>query len=416
MRTYLPRTVDDELARALRTSGAVVIKGPRACGKTETARRAAASEIGLDQDTAVMSLSAADPRLLLDGATPRLLDEWQAVPGVWNAVRHAVDDRGARGQFILTGSATPEEDARRHSGAGRMRNLTMRTMTLSECGAPAAPASLGALLDGALEPSSGTAATVADYVSWMVRGGWPGWLDLEADDAAEAVASYVDEMSEHDYPLVGGPRRDPRRFRAFLAAYAGLVAQPASLAAVRRRMGEITGRRPADSLVSELHDFAARLFLVEDQPAWAARLRSRTPLIQTPKRHLADPSLALALLGAGASRLLNDPQTLGIVLESQAVHDLRVAAQAARMRGVFHLRDTKGRDEIDAVVEAPDGRWAGFEVKLSHRAVDDAAAALLRIAAKVERPAAALAVIIPTGPVLQRPDGVWVIPLACLRP
>ena len=290
MRTYLPRTVDDELARALRTSGAVVIKGPRACGKTETARRAAASEIGLDQDTAAVALSAADPRLLLDGATPRLLDEWQAVPGVWNAVRHAVDDRGARGQFILTGSATPEEDARRHSGAGRMRNLTMRTMTLSECGAPAAPASLGALLDGALEPSSGTAATVADYVSWMVRGGWPGRLDLEADDAAEAVASYVDEMSEHDYPLVGGPRRDPRRFRAFLAAYAGLVAQPASLAAVRRRMGEITGRRPADSLVSELHDFAARLFLVEDQPAWAARLRSRTPLIQTPKRHLADPS------------------------------------------------------------------------------------------------------------------------------
>ena len=209
MRTYLPRTVDDELARALRTSGAVVIKGPRACGKTETARRAAASEIGLDQDTAAMALSAADPRLLLDGATPRLLDEWQAVPGVWNAVRHAVDDRGARGQFILTGSATPEEDARRHSGAGRMRNLTMRTMTLSECGAPAAPASLGALLDGALEPSSGTAATVADYVSWMVRGGWPGWLDLEADDAAEAVASYVDEMSEHDYPMVGGPRRDP---------------------------------------------------------------------------------------------------------------------------------------------------------------------------------------------------------------
>lgn len=250
----------------------------------------------------------------------------------------------------------------------------------------------------------------------MVRGGWPGWLDLEADDAAEAVASYVDEMSEHDYPLVGGPRRDPRRFRAFLAAYAGLVAQPASLAAVRRRMGEITGRRPADSLVSELHDFAARLFLVEDQPAWAARLRSRTPLIQTPKRHLADPSLALALLGAGASRLLNDPQTLGIVLESQAVHDLRVAAQAARMRGVFHLRDAKGRDEIDVVVEARDGRWAGFEVKLSHRAVDDAAAALLRVAAKVERPAAALAVIIPTGPVLRRPDGVWVIPLACLRP
>ena len=415
MTAYLPRTVDSELARALRTSGAVLVRGPRACGKTETARQASASELRLDQAGAATTMAAMDPASALDGPTPRLLDEWQAVPDLWNAVRHAVDDRRQRGQFILTGSATPVDDATHHSGAGRIRSVTMRTMTLPERGLQAGHVSLTALLRDEAEPGPGTDASVADYASWMVSGGWPGWLDLEPGDAQDAVRSYVQEMSEHDYPEVGGARRDPHRFHAFLAAYAGLIAQPASLAAVARRM-ETGAGAPSPALVPRLHDFAGRLFLVEDQPAWSPRLRSRTSLVQAPKRHLADPSLALALLGAGTDRVLADPETLGVVFESQVVHDLRVAAQAARTRGVFHLRDSKGRDEIDAVVEASDGAWLGVEVKLSHRAVDAAAANLLRVAAKVERPPAALAVIIPTGPVIRRPDGVWVLPLVALHP
>lgn len=335
-------------------------------------------------------------------------------------MRHAVDDRSQRGQFILTGSATPDESATRHSGAGRIRSLAMRTMSLAESasvsGMAAEPISLGALMSGTAEPCQGTETTVSDYAAWMVRGGWPGWLDLAPEDASEAVASYIAEMSEHDYPDIGGARRDPRRFRAFLAAYAGLIAQPASLAAIGRRMGETSAATPSPALVPQLQDFASRLFLIEDQPAWSPRLRSRQALIQTPKRHLADPSLALALLGASTERLLADPETLGIVFESQVVHDLRVAAQAIRARGVFHLRDAKGRDEIGVVIEAADGAWLGIEVKLSHHAVDEAAANLLRVAAKVSSPPAALAVIIPTGPVVRRRDGVWVLPLASLRP
>ncbi|AKK09416.1 DUF4143 domain-containing protein [Corynebacterium testudinoris] len=205
-------------------------------------------------------------------------------------------------------------------------------------------------------------------------------------------------------------------YMAFLTAYAGLIDQPATDAAIRRRMSSLSGAAPAPETVNSLHDSASRLFLIEDQPAWAAKLRSKTSLIQTPKRHLADPSMAAALLGAGPTRLLSDLETLGILFESQVVHDLRVIAQANRARGVFHLRDQKGRDELDAVIELADGAWIGLEAKLSHRQADTAAANLLRVAEKVERPPAALVVVVPTVPVARRPDGVWLIPLACLRP
>jgi predicted AAA+ superfamily ATPase len=416
MTTYLPRVVDDALARALRTSGGLLVKGPRACGKTESARRLAQSEITLDSPSPEVALAVADPSLALPGPTPRLLDEWQAIPEIWNVVRHEIDNRHQRGQFILTGSATPPDDARRHPGAGRITSVTMRTMTLGERGVPSTPASLRSLFDGTLTNSTGTSASVSDYVNWMVSGGWPGWIDLDPIDALSNVRSYLSEMSEHDYPEIAGARRDPRRLTGFLTAYAGLIGQPASFAAIARRIGEVSGNEPSAALVPALHDFAARLFLIEDQPAWATKLRSRTSLMQTPKRHLADPSLALSLLGATPDRLLMDLETLGMAFESQAVHDVRVAADAMNARGVFHLRDTKGRDEIDVVVEAADGAWVGMEVKLSHRQLDAAAHNLLRVSEKVDRAPAALAVIIPTGPVARRPDGVWVIPLAALRP
>lgn len=412
---YLPRIIDSELDRALHTSGAVFIKGPRACGKTASARRRAASEIRLDMGGAEVELAQVSPSSVLDGDTPRLIDEWQMVPEVWNAVRHEVDDRQSKGQFILTGSATPAMDARRHPGAGRVRSLTMRTMTIAER-VPGNRVSWAQLVEETLEPGPGTDATVADYADWIVSGGWPGFIGLEPVDAADEVRSYIQEMSEHDYPELGGMRRDPRRFLSFLQAYAGLIAQPATGEAIRRRIGELSGAAPAPATVDTLHDFATQLFLVEDQPAWATALRSRTALVQLPKRHLADPSLAAALLGASPNRLLQDLETLGILFESQVVHDLRVVAQANKATGVFHFRDQKGRDEIDAVVENVDGSWVGVEIKLSHRQVETAAEHLIKVSEKIARPPRALVVIIPTGPVVQLPNGVWVIPLACLAP
>lgn len=427
MKTYLSRIIDAEMERALGSAGAVFLKGPRACGKSSTARQFAKSMIQLDRDSAEVNQVRMLPRLGVEGERPRLIDEWQAVPAIWNEVRHAVDEEEGKGLFILTGSATPDTVAHQHSGAGRIRTLVMRTMSLAERHAGsraragtsthADSVSLAAIADGTQEPSAGTDATVSDYANWIVASGFPEFFDADPLDAQDELESYVGAMSEHDYVEIGGARRDPRRFHSFLRAYATMLGQPATLASITRRIGELTGAAiPAAETVTTLHDFATRLFLIEDQPAWSPRMRSKTAMVQLPKRHLADPGLAAALLGASPTKLLSDLETFGMFFESQAVHDLRVYSQHLRARGVFHLRDSKGRDEIDIVVELRDSGWLGFEVKLSHHNVDAAAEHLQRVATKVEQPPCALAVVIPSGPAYQRPDGVWVVPLAALTP
>lgn len=354
------------------------------------------------------------PATALEGETPRLLDEWQVAPGLWNEVRHAVDDRSNPGQFILTGSASPEHDADRHSGAGRFTQILMRTMTLSETGHSTAEVSLSRLLAGEPTPVRESALDLPSVVRRIVTGGWPGWLDADEPTSMARASAYVEDIAQHDFPAVAGSRRDPRRMTAFLRAVAALSAEPATFAALTRRMSEESIGQVGASAVPELHDFAERMYLVEDQPAWSPRLRSRTAAIQTPKRHLADPSLAAALLGAGSDRLFGDLNTLGFLFECQVVHDLRVYAQACGARGVFHYRDSKGRDEIDAVVEAVDGRWIGIEVKLGPDAVDAAAENLLRITAKMEKSPNNLMIIVPDGVSYRRPDGINVVPLSVL--
>lgn len=416
MERYLSRVSDAELERLASSSGAIVIEGARATGKTESARRLAASELRLDSADPLAVLARSQPSVALAGAVPRLLDEWQMAPGLWNEVRHAVDDRGRAGQFILTGSATPDDDPTRHSGAGRFGRVLMRTMTLSESGQSTGAVSLAGLLAGEPTPVAESELDLLSVVRRIVTGGWPGWVGSDEQDTVARVGSYLQDIAQHDFPTVAGPRRDPRRMTAYLRAIAALSAEPATFAALNRRMAEESIGPVGAAAASELHDLAERMYLVEDQPAWSPRLRSRSAAIQTPKRHLADPSLAASLLGAGSERLLADLNTLGFLFESQVVHDLRVYAQASGARGVFHYRDTKGRDEIDAVVEAGDGGWLGVEVKLGPEVVDAAAANLLRIAAKIEKAPLGLMIVIPNGVAHRRPDGVDVVPLSVLGP
>lgn len=415
MPEYLNRTVDAELRTALETTGAIVVQGARAVGKTETARQFARSELRLDSADARAVLAREQPITALEGNTPRLLDEWQLVPALWNEVRRAVDDRRSPGQFILSGSAVPDDDAIRHSGAGRFQRLMMRTLSLQESGESTAEVSLAQLLAGRDPALAESDVDFAQLVSRLVVGGWPGWLGASEASAGARARAYLDDLAEHDFVHVAGTRRDPRRFLSYARGLAGLIAQPASYAAIARR-SEQASAELAPAAISELHDLAARVFLIEDQPAWSPKLRSRQALVQTPKRHLVDVSLAAALLGATSDRLLAEPETLGFLFESQVVHDLRVYAQAIGARGVFHLRDTKGRDEIDAVVEGADGSWLGVEAKLGLGSVDTAAATLRRVAAKVERPPAGLVVVIPVGVAHRRADGVCVVPLTVLGP
>ena len=420
---YVPRIADGQLTDRLAALGAVVIEGPKACGKTATARRRAASEVLLDVDVEAMRAVAVDPRLVLDGPSPRLIDEWQREPRVWDAVRRAVDDRSAPGQFILTGSATPNDDAARHSGAGRISVMRMRPMTLFEQGYSTGQASLAVLMSGEAPDATRSALTLGAYAERIVVGGWPQLLGAQPTVAIQFIRDYLDTIVEHDIDAVSGARRDPRLVRRFLYAYAQLTAHPARLSTiiVRAHGGDFEG---ADDDPGGLTRWSAepylralrRMMIVDEIEAWSPSLRSRSRLISLPKRLLVDPSLAAGLMDCSPERLLGDLNTLGFLFESLAARDLRIYAEASGGQ-VFHYRESSGDLEVDLVVEQSDGRWAGFEVKLGGDLVDEAAAALLHLArTRVSVAPSALVVITGTEYAYRRPDGVWVLPLGCLGP
>jgi predicted AAA+ superfamily ATPase len=414
---YQPRIVDDELAARLTATGAVAIEGPKACGKTATARQVAASETLLDTDINAREAAAIDPALVLDGATPRLIDEWQLEPTIWNHVRRAIDDRHEPGQFILTGSAVPADDITRHTGAGRITRLQMRPMTLFEVGTSSGEIPLAQLLEGEAAHSADRGLTVTDLAREIAVGGWPGFRDLNVDQALRAVRDYLEEIRRVDVSRVEDTRRDPGKVGQLLRSLARNTATYAAAATLARDTGGAEGPLKDDTVRAYL-DALERLMIVEDQPAWAPHLRSRYTLRSAAKRHFVDPSLAVAALRATPKRLLDDVKLLGFLFESLVVRDLRVYAQATDAH-VLQYRDSSGV-EVDAIVEAADGRWAAFEIKLGSGQIDNAATNLQRFASQIdtnknEEPAA-LGVIVGTGYGYRREDGIMVIPIGALRP
>lgn len=415
--TYLPRVVDAEIATALGAVGAVLLEGPKACGKTETARRAAASELRVDTDPSVDAAMAVDPSLLLEGPTPRLLDEWQVQPALWNHVRRAVDDRGHPGQFILTGSATPDDDARRHSGAGRFARVRMRPMSLVESGHSSGEVSLAAVFDGASPRLRNDDLAIDAVADRVVVGGWPALVGAAPDDAQRAVQDYLATVREIDIPRTTGSRRDPERLGRLVATLARNTATEATVTTLARDAGE-DGEPLSRSTVDDYLDALRQLMVLEDQPAWSTHLRSSATLRRTAKRHFVDPSLAAAALAAGPARLRTDLEALGLLFESLVIRDLRVYAGASR-GSVHHYRDSYGI-EVDAVVVLADGRWGAIEIKLGAGWIDKAAAGLLRFRDNLDRARtgdpAFLAVVTPSGFGYRRKDGVLVIPVHALGP
>lgn len=419
MERYVARIADTQLADRLSALGAVVIEGPKACGKTATARQLAASEVLLDVDVDAARAASIDPGLILAGPVPRLLDEWQREPRVWDAVRRAVDDRSRPGQFILTGSATPSDEVPRHSGAGRISVMRMRPMTLFEQGYSHGELSLSALLSGQAQAPARCDLDLPGYIDRIVVGGWPQLLGATPAAASRFVTDYLDIIVEHDIDLVSGARRDPRLVRRFLHAYAQLSSQPARLSTiVERARGDVDEGEAGPTRWSAEPYLRAlrRLMIIDEVDAWSPALRSRSRLISVPKRHLVDPSLAAGLLDCSPARLLGDLNTLGFLFEALATRDLRIYAEAGGGH-LFHYRERSGDLEVDLVVEHTDGSWAGFEVKLGGAQIEQAAAALTRLAeTRLTRPPSVLAVITGTEFGYRRPDGVWVIPLGCLGP
>jgi len=412
--SYAPRIADDELRTQLAATGAVLLEGPKACGKTETARQIAASEALLDVETDAREAAKLDPRLILPGDVPRLIDEWQLVPEIWNHVRRAVDERVDPGQFILAGSAQPTDEETRHTGAGRISRLRMRPMSLYEVGASNGDISLSALLAGKPASASDPGLALEDLVGLICRGGWPAFQSLEIPQALRRVRSYLGEVPRDTERLAGNRPERVTRLLESLARNVATLATASTLAADASRPEDPVSNETVAGYLSSL----GRLFVVEDQPAWQPHLRSRYRLRRTAKRHFVDPSLAVAALRADPSRLMRDLNFLGFLFESLVTRDLRVYSQPLDGE-VQHYRDSGGL-EVDAVVDLGDS-WGAFEIKLGGPgAIGDAASALLKFADRIDTsrigPPAVIAVIVASGYGYVRDDGVQVIPIGCLGP
>lgn len=407
---YIKRLIDKQIVDALARSGAVLIEGPKSCGKTASALQHAHSSIHIDTDPSVAPSMEIDPSLLLSGATPRLLDEWQVEPALWDVVRHEIDDRRALGQFILTGSTAPTTQATRHSGAGRVARLRMHTMTLHESGHSTGEVSLQGILNDDAPRASDPGMSLTDLVTRMSVGGWPLFHSLSPEAAMSNLRDYVQTISDLDVQLPDGPRRDPRRVRRLLRALARSTASEVSLSTLAR--DEATLSRDA---VRDYLDALTRIFISDDQPAWSTHLRSTATLRKEPKRHFCDPALAVAALGTSISNVTSDLNFAGQLFESFVVHELRALTRSLQAE-VFHARDSRG-NEIDAVVETQDGSWAGFEIKLGARpdVVEQAATSLKAFADNVatdSRPI--LTVITGSGISYRRRDGVNVVAVGTL--
>lgn len=418
---YIDRICDDELAFRLESKGAVLIEGPKWCGKTTTAEQQAKSSLYLQDPSRknqYLRLAQIAPSQLLEGMAPRLIDEWQLAPELWDAVRFEVDHRASFGQFILTGSTTPiKNDQRAHSGTGRIARMRMRTMSLFESGDSSGEVSLRQLFDGEELGVSRADVDINRLAFLVCRGGWPQALVGTERVMLQQARDYVDSVAEVDVPDVDGARRDPALVRALLRSYARMSASQASLPQITADVVESEGRGSLSTIeryVSALQS----LFVVEDLRSWNPNLRSKTAIRTSATRHLADSAIAAAALGAGPRDLVNDLNTFGLLFETLCVRDLRVFAQALE-GDVYHYRDKRGL-ECDAVVHLRDGRYGLVEVKLGgDKLIEEGAASLLRLRDEidVERMPAPSFLMVLTGVgdfSYPREDGVLVVPIATL--
>ena len=419
---YITRVTDVVLAEKLQGLGGVMIVGPKWCGKTSTAEQFSNSAIYLDDlenGENNIQIASINPSMLLAGDSPRLIDEWQFAPGLFDVARREIDKRNKSGQFIFTGSTTPPKEKTRHSGTGRFSYVRMYPMSLYESGESNGSVSLKALLEGKPDLDTASSLTVEKLVFCILRGGWPGTLRMN-DKAALNVAKdylYSVENNEWVYSADKRMKHNPEKIKGLIKSYARNTANTASIETILNDTLETGGRisrATAEGYIRKLQS----LFIIDDQPAWSVSLRSRTPLRQSPKRHLADPSLAAAAIGATQDKLLKDFNTLGYMFESLCVRDMRCYA-AANDAAVFHYRD-KTDLEADIIVEKADGAWGAIEVKLGSKQEDEAAGNLFRLASRVDiskRGEPAFLAIITGGKYpLIRKDGIYVIPIGCLAP
>ena len=424
MKPYLRRCVDDELDELLQALPAVALEGPKAVGKTETALRRAKTVHRLD-DPGQRALAEADPGRLVHGDRPILFDEWQRVPEVWDIVRRAVDEDATPGRFLLTGSAAPTTSPT-HSGAGRIVTLRMRPLSLAERGGDAPTVSLRALLEGQHPEIAGTTdVSLTDIATEIVASGLPGLRGLSGRALRAQLDGYLSRIVDSDFEELGHRVRKPQMLRRWMAAYAAATATTATFETIRDAATSGEGDKPAKTTTLPYRDVLERLWIVDEVPAWLPTRSHMSRLSQPPKHHLADPALAVRLLGVSRDALLEaresrpeiprDGTLLGHLFESLVTLSVRTYAQASEAR-VRHLRTKDARQEVDLIVERADQRIVAIEVKLSRTVTGDDTGALLWLKERLGEDLLD-AVIINTGPdAYRRKDGIAVVPAALLGP
>ena len=419
--TYIPRLIDESVDRYLKTIGAICIEGPKWCGKTWTSSFHCRSEIMIGDPANNFQnreLAQLSPALVLEGETPRLIDEWQEVPSLWDAVRYTVDQRSKKGQFILTDSATPKRKGILHSGAGRIGKLRMRPMSLYESKDSSGKVSLKELCAGKLSPALTGEVDLRDLAKLIVRGGWPGNLDVDEDDISILPGEYLDAVIDDDVNRIDGIKRDSRKVRLLLRSLARNESTTVTNKKLKNDIREIDDEDIDVETVASYLDIFSRLFLTDNQAPFAARLRSSVRVKQAEKRHFCDPSLACALLKITPEKMVNDLKTFGFLFEALCERDLKIYAQTFGAE-VYHYQDYAG-NEMDAVIELPDGNWCGIEIKLGANKIEEAASNLIHIRNEIKKesgkmPSALIVICGLSNAAYQRSDGVFVVPITALK-
>lgn len=424
MKEYKPRIADALLKRKLEGKGAVLVQGPKWCGKTTTAKQISRSVLNLGKtdilNEALQTLQIR-PTALLQGETPRLIDEWQSIPELWDMVRSEVDERSDLGQFILTGSSVPiDEGKKRHSGNGRYGWIDMRPMSLWESGESNGSVSLGDLFDGKAIDVQDNPLGLEEIAFLICRGGWPLATFMSGDVALDQARDYFETIYKVDIHRVDDVRRSSERARLLMRSYARNTGSATSFSKISADIKDNDNANISYETVSDYVDALKKLFVLEDMPAWNPNLRSKVAIQSSETRYFTDPSIAAAALSIGPQDLINDLRTFGLYFESIAVRDLRVYADAL-VGEIFHYRDSSGL-ECDAVLHLRDGRYALTEIKLGGADnIEKAAFSLKELSNKIDSDKMKLPsfLMVLTGIgqyAYQRKDGVWVVPIGCLKP
>ena len=420
---YLPRIIDQEIKNKLDFFGALSIDGCKWCGKSTTAEQFANSFIKFQdpKNQALIIGAQGQPDIILNGKKPRLIDEWQDFPAIWDAVRTDIDNTHLSGQYILTGSSTPRKERPRHSGAGRIATVKMRPMTLFESNDSNGSVSLKALFEDANNISGTAELKIEDIAYLCARGGWPESVIKNPTNPTSVAREYIEAIIEREDSFSDLEYYSAGRMRALFRSLARGISEPARISTIVSDVAKNTGTSLSDVTVANYLDVLEKIHIIDDVEAWTPKLRSKTDIRTTKKRNLVDPSLAVASLYATEVDLMKDFNSFGLIFESLAMRDLRVYIEA--MEGdLFYYRDKSGL-ECDAILHTVDGKWAGIEIKLGDgvEVIDLAAKQLLKFAASVDdtraQSLAFLAVLSGTAKIAyRRPDGVLVIPIGCLKP